>query len=262
METTSGAHDLVIARHEESLDWVLDVPEVYRVHIYDKGASPVAPAVRDRAESYVALRNAGREADTYLTHLLEYGPGTGEFTVFTQADPFEHSPDFLELLALHADWTEVQSLSWCWKAPIGFPPAALLTPERSLVPGVRVRPELFSLNTFHPLEWVGAGPDWIGGGYRELHRLPAGINISAHFLDMCELPDIAELAQQHLVGRSSIGAIFGVRNHLIEKVPERALVRLRQAAIGAPVHGYFCERLWMHIFGESFLFPLRLPGAS
>ncbi|MFC9892815.1 hypothetical protein ACFVMC_03895 [Nocardia sp. NPDC127579] len=259
MEAITAEHDLVIARYTESLDWVLDVPESYRVHIYDKGGAPVSAAVRDRAETFVTLRNAGRESDTYLTHMLESGPGSGEFTVFAQGDPFEHSPDFLELLATSDDWSDVQALSWCWKAQIGYPPKTLLTPERSIVPGLRVRPELFSLSTFNPLEWVDSGAEAIGRGYRDLHRLPEGVNMCAHFLDMCELPDIAELAEQHLVGTHSYGAIFAVRNHLIEKVPERALVRLRQAAFGSTVHGYFCERLWLHIFGEQFVFPVRLP---
>ncbi|MGW0248244.1 hypothetical protein ACWDYH_16600 [Nocardia goodfellowii] len=260
MESSVGVHDLVIARYTESLDWVLDVPEMYRVHIYDKGAGPVSAAVRARAETFVSLRNAGRESDTYLTHMLEYGPGAGEFTVLSQGDPFEHSPDFLKLLAEPEGWSDVQPLSWCWKERIGYPPATLLTPEQSIVPGLRVRPELFSLSTFQPLEWVDSGAEGIGRGYRELHRLAEGVNICAHFLDMCELPDIAERAERHLVGRHSYGAILAVRNHLIEKVPERALVRLRQAAFGSTVHGYFCERLWMHIFGEDFLFPARTPG--
>ncbi|MEU8897758.1 hypothetical protein AB0C65_17985 [Nocardia sp. NPDC048505] len=260
MGSDTAVHDLVIARYLEPLDWVLDVPDSFRVHIYDKGAGPVSAAVRARADSFVALRNAGRESDSYLTHLLEHGPGAGEFTVFSQGDPFEHSPDFLPLLAAHADWADVQPLSWCWKESIGYPPPLLLTPERSLVPGARVRTELFSLNTFQPLEWVDSGAEGIGRTYRELHRLPEGVNMCAHFLEMCELPDIAELAAQHLVGTHSYGAIFAVRSHLVEKVSERALVRLRQAAFGSPVHGYFCERLWMHIFGEKFLFPLELPG--
>ncbi|MEV6274296.1 hypothetical protein [Nocardia sp. NPDC051832] len=262
MGSDTAVHDLVIARYEESLDWVLDVPDAYRVHIYDKGAGPTSTAVRERAETFVSLRNAGRESDTYLTHMLEYGPGTGEFTVFAQADPFEHSPDFLELLTRHADWSDVQALAWCWKEQIGYPPATLLTPERSIVPDLRVRPELFSLSTFQPLEWVDSGAEGIGRGYRQLHRLPEGVNMCAHFLDMCELPDVAELAEQHLVGRHSYGGIFAVRSHLVEKVPARALERLRQAAFGATVHGYFCERLWLHIFGEQFLFPLQLPGAE
>jgi hypothetical protein len=260
MNTTAGGHDLVIARHHESLDWVLDVPPDYRVHIYDKGGPTVSIPVRERAETYVCLRNAGRESDSYLTHMIEYGPGAGEFTVFSQGDPFEHSPDFLQLLAGHATWPDVQALSWCWKAPIGHPPAPLLNPERSVVPGLRVREELFSLNTLYPLEWVDSGAGRIGEEYRSLHRLPEGTNICAHFLDMCDLPDAAELAAQHLVGRLSYGGLFAVRNHLIDKIPGRALLRLRQAAIGAAPHGYLCERLWLHIFGEAFLFPLRLPG--
>jgi hypothetical protein len=260
MNTGAGMHDLVIARHNESLDWVLEVAAEYRVHIYDKGGPPVSSQLRDRAETYVPLRNAGRESDSYLTHMIEYGPGAGEFTVFTQGDPFEHSPDFLRLLAGHATWPDVQTLSWCWKESIAHPPPTLLAPERSIVPGLRVREELFSLSTFHPVEWVDVGAGRIGQEYRSLHRLPEGANIGAHFLDMCDLPDAAELAARHLVGRHAYGALFAVRNHLIEKLPTRALLRLRQAALGPDVHGYFCERLWLHIFGEAFLLPVRSPG--
>jgi hypothetical protein len=257
----TAAHDLVIARYQESLDWVLEVPENFRVHIYNKGAPDVSASVRDRASTFVALRNAGRESDTYLTHMLEHGPGTGEFTVFSQGDPFEHSPDFLALLDRADSWSDVQTLAWAWKEQIQHPPSTLLTPQRSIVPGLRVREEMFALCTFHPLEWVDSGAERIGRSYRLLHRLPEGSNMIAHFLEMCELPEIAETAARHLVGRHSYGAILAVRNQRIEKLPERALLRLRQAAIGAEPHGYFCERTWLHIFGEPFLFPAPA-GAS
>ncbi|WP_194817422.1 hypothetical protein [Nocardia sp. XZ_19_385] len=256
MESISGVHDLVIARYNESLDWVLQVPDTYRVHIYNKGDATVSPEVRERAETFTALRNAGRESDTYLTHMLEYGPGTGEFTVFSQGDPCEHSPDFLALLATPDRWSDVQTLTWWWKAESHIPPPILLTPERSILQGLRAREELFALNTFQALEWVDIAAESIGREYRLLHRLPEGVNIAAHFLEMCELPEIADQAAQHVVGRYGIGAIFGVRTHLIEKLPTRAMVRLRQAAMGPAPHGFFCEKLWLHIFGEPFMMPL------
>ncbi|MQY24963.1 hypothetical protein [Nocardia aurantia] len=260
MTDNAGTHDLVIARYNEPLDWVLRVPENFRLHIYNKGGPDLPMEILERATTYLPLRNAGRESDTYLTHMLEYGPGAGEYTVFAQGDPFEHSPDFLALLDRADTWSDVQGLSWAWKEHIGHPPSTLLTPERSQVPGLRVREELYSLCTWTTLEWVDPGSERIGRTYRLLHRLPEGVNMMAHFLSMCELPDLADECAKHLIGRHCYGAIFAVRNPLIAKLPQRALVRMRQAAIGADAHGYFCERLWLHVFGEPFLFPAPVGG--
>jgi hypothetical protein len=137
-------NDLVIARYNEPLEWILLVPQDFRIHIYNKGAPIDSAAVYARATRIVDCRNAGRESESYLTHIIEHGPGSGPFTAFCQGDPFEHSPDFLDLLEAAGDWHDIQPLSWCWKEEANIPPPALRSGNVSAPSGLRVRPELFS----------------------------------------------------------------------------------------------------------------------
>ena len=66
--------ELVLARYNEDAAWAeeLGVP----VTIYNKGAG--------------CLFNVGREAGTYLTHILARWDNLADWTVFCQADPFPH----------------------------------------------------------------------------------------------------------------------------------------------------------------------------
>ena len=70
--------ELVIARYQEDASWVegLGFPFV----IYDKSGS----------SGPNALPNVGRETHTYLTHIVRRYPDFADYTVFLQADPFEH----------------------------------------------------------------------------------------------------------------------------------------------------------------------------
>ncbi|MFI9504690.1 hypothetical protein [Nocardia sp. NPDC052566] len=250
-------NDLVIARYTEELDWIMLVPSTFRIHIYNKGAPIGSAALRARAATIVDRPNAGRESETYLAHMIEHGPGQGAFTVFSQGDPFEHSPDFLDLLETPEDWAAIQPLTWCWKQVENIPPTVLLETEAD---SPRVRPELFSLATWNPVQFTDDGAARTGIHYRALHGLPDGTNIAAHFFSLCGLPDLAAAAERHLVGRFAYGAIFAVRNKLIADLPSRALHAMHTAATGTDCYGYVLERLWLHLFGERFLLPATEPS--
>lgn len=249
-------NDLVIARYNEPIEWILLVPQGFRIHIYNKGAPIDSAAVRARAARIIDRPNAGRESESYLTHMIEHGPGSGPFTVFCQGDPFEHSPDFIDLLEVAADWHDIQPLSWCWKEEANIPPPALRgAGYGSVAGGLRVRPELFSLATWNPVEFIDIGAARTGHAYRILHGVPEGTNLAGHFFAMCGLAGLARRAQCNLVGCFSYGAIFAVRNRLIAELPLEALQRMRHAALGPACHGYVIERIWLHLFGEPFLLP-------
>jgi Protein of unknown function (DUF3431) len=71
---------IVIARYNESLDWLdtcLTPHQRRSVWVYDKGASGSLP-------------NIGREAHTYLTHIIENWDNLPERVYFLQGDPFPH----------------------------------------------------------------------------------------------------------------------------------------------------------------------------
>lgn len=88
--------ELVIARHEEDLRWVRRVPPSVKVTVYNKGVSgPLTPVLESRdGISVIPLPNEGREAHSYLTHLVERYCSLAERTVFCQGHPFDHAPDF------------------------------------------------------------------------------------------------------------------------------------------------------------------------
>jgi hypothetical protein len=80
---TGGSRELVVARHHEDLRWLKRVPGRFRVTVYDKSRE---------------LPNIGREAHTYLHHIVTRYGDLADVTVFCQGKPFDHAFDFHKTL--------------------------------------------------------------------------------------------------------------------------------------------------------------------
>lgn len=72
--------EVVVAHYEENLDWI---PEDWNVKVYSKGNNKVG----------TVLPNVGREAHTYLYHIVTNWDVLADYTFFIQGRPFDHSPD-------------------------------------------------------------------------------------------------------------------------------------------------------------------------
>lgn len=79
---------LVVARHTEPLDWLSGVR--CPVTVYNKG--PDAPPGLDA----LPLPNVGREAHTYLHHIVHNYHALDDYTVFAQGRPFDHCGTFVD----------------------------------------------------------------------------------------------------------------------------------------------------------------------
>jgi hypothetical protein len=250
----SIVNKIVLARYLEPIDWVVDIPEDFEVYIYNKGDAITAPAVLKRARKVVQRPNAGRESETYLFHMMTETEDNDDFTVYSQADPFTHSPDFMQLLSVWRQWDDLQPLSWQWKCDHEVPPSGILKLyEEQLAGRLRIRPERFSLYTWAPIEFFDIGALNTGRTYRHAHgQLPEGTNIAAHFLKMAQLPEIAAKAEASSLGIFSYGALFAARNHVIKQLPQAAAKQLYQASMAHPCYGYVLERMWLHFFGAEF----------
>jgi hypothetical protein len=77
--------ELVVAHYQEDLAWLRRVPDVFGVTVYDKGGD---------APHALRLPNVGREAHSYLHHLVTRYDSLADITVFCQGRPFDHVPDF------------------------------------------------------------------------------------------------------------------------------------------------------------------------
>jgi hypothetical protein len=82
--------EIIIARHNEDISWTEPYKEYLR--IYDKGTKAL------EYES-IHLPNIGRESHTYLYHIVENYDNLADYTVFSQATPWDHSHDFAEKLS-------------------------------------------------------------------------------------------------------------------------------------------------------------------
>lgn len=103
--------ELVVAHHEEDLRWLRRVPVLFRISIYNKGSVQALPqSLLGRAGMCeIPLPNIGREAHTYLTHLIARYDSLADLTVFCQGHPFDHAPDLHGQLAALAEERETPS---------------------------------------------------------------------------------------------------------------------------------------------------------
>lgn len=72
--------EIVIAKYKEDIDWTEFVS--HPVTIYDKSENPLSGAI--------PLPNIGREAHTFLYHIVTNYENLADVTLFIQGNPFEH----------------------------------------------------------------------------------------------------------------------------------------------------------------------------
>ena len=85
---------LVVSRYNEDIGWTKNFDNVI---IYNKG-----PHLGLQNE--IQLPNVGREAHTYLCHIINNYDNLDDYTVFLQGNPFDHSPNLFERLRyIHGD---------------------------------------------------------------------------------------------------------------------------------------------------------------
>ena len=101
--------ELVVARYLEDLSWLGNIPPQIRASVYDKSgqrSTPVAPNTQ-------YLENVGREAHTYLHHIVARYETLAPITVFCQGKPFDHAFDFRKTLrALVEGKTPIPDFFW------------------------------------------------------------------------------------------------------------------------------------------------------
>lgn len=82
---------LVVARYQEDVRWIRNIPVSVDAWIYNKGET--IPGF-----SCVQLPNTGREAHTYLHHIVTHYHALPDVMVFCQGHPFDHAPELHRFL--------------------------------------------------------------------------------------------------------------------------------------------------------------------
>jgi len=82
---TSKSIECVVAHYNEDLEWINEIRDMAHITIYHKGTNPPKDAMQ--------LPNVGREAHTFLTHIIQNYDVLADITLFLQGNPVDHFPD-------------------------------------------------------------------------------------------------------------------------------------------------------------------------
>ena len=245
---------MVVARYQEGLEWLLDVPPSIEIVVVNKGDRIRDERIEGRVAEILPRSNAGREADSYLAFVAAGGMVGADQVVFTQGDPFTHSPDFLNLLE-HADlWQPIQPLSVCWQVDRDIPPRLLLS--RANLPSIKgnyFRTEVFSLTTLAPVSFWDPGVETIYREYLRVHGLDAGEAVVPHFLKTCGLEKLSATAEHGVLGEFCYGGIFGIQPGSAARLSQHDVETLLTFSREHGIHAYVFERVWLHLFGYPFV---------
>lgn len=224
--------EMVVARYEESLNWLRRVPPAWRITVYDKGASggdrSILPDFRKgEGGERVRLRplpNIGREAHTYAHHiasrLAEPSEPVADVTVFCQGRPFDHAWDFHHTLR-HLASDSAGLGDWRWLGHI----IDTDTPDGALF-------RAWSKNT------SGQGLD-IGG----FHRALLGVEGPEQYVFV-------------------LGGQFAVRRQVLEARGLAFWRRALEMSVAWPEAAHCFERTWDKVLGVSGPGPEQMAGRA
>jgi hypothetical protein len=210
--------DLVIARYQENLNWldkISDLPSLKNIFIYEKDPENKIHSTHKKYRKE-SLPNVGREAHTYLSHIIKYYEQLNDFTVFVQGHPYGHGINLqghIEFISNSAP-NSVHSLNY---------------------------------SSIHALSGIATENNKHEYRHHEQYH-PHGLHLG-YFMDL--LFDI-RLDTEETV-KVTYGAQFAVTKQAILSRPLDFYKYLCKivARKKSPVEGYIFERLWLYIFDPS-----------
>jgi hypothetical protein len=247
--------DIVVARHTEDVAWlrhVLAMNVVSRVYLYNKGAPDIPLDIIQHPKThYTELPNLGRETDTYLNHIVRcYEQDLGDRIVFTQGNPFEQAPDFMEFLKMHEHWDAVyQPISSIWFMEAEVPPREYYETHGRKLGNATVLEVEFYLDTLAPIGFEDIGlPSVLGGYILDPNCIDGGVVTKGVIQDVVARYNIPIKPVSENVGTYHYGAIFAVPKSTIQKHEIDLYRRLQGFTAACAYAGYVMERIWSMMF--------------
>lgn len=245
------AYELIVARYNEDVSWVLTLPANLQITIYNKGLSGVSAAVAaDSRVKIIQLPFVGKESETYARHCFERYETLAGFTIFSQGDPFEHAPYLISLIRSTVAGKEDPDYV-CYTNQYlshdNMPPAKLLDEYK------HVRHERFSLHTLQTIYQHSVITElFMARPYQKLYGLKQGDNIMKDFFTRIGLPE--HVPNDEDVANFGYGAVFGVGRARINAIPRQVYSNVQQIQLVHKVVGYVTERAWTILFDRPRAF--------
>ena len=97
MPTSIPKIDMVLARSYENIDWWFKskaYPFVDKTFVYNKGNKEDLSVPESPRHIVRTLPNTGKESSTYIKHCILNYDDLGDYTIFSQANPHDHTSTF------------------------------------------------------------------------------------------------------------------------------------------------------------------------
>jgi hypothetical protein len=257
--------NLVIARYKEDLTWLKNVPENLNIIVYNKddtkpiskiftrvgwqtkGSNP-SPLNAPDGVTILRLPNIGREADTYLTHIIDNYDNLGDITIFCQGNPFDHSPDMLKLLEYTDKYKNVQPLTDRYLDIADMPPKSILESNKTeYINDAKVSVHPISFYNFQTLEYHDSGSYNVLEPFMKHFKIQNGTNIIEYVM---KVNNFTIKDQVPPIGYFCFAAIFAVSKQNILQHSKQAYINLRNMNNkGNELCASAIERMWLYIFG-------------
>jgi hypothetical protein len=238
---------LVVARFDESIDWLLRMPKDMKIIVFNKGEE-----LNYNLEAHPNIKllnrvhNVGREGETYLRYLVLEYETVPEITVFCQADPFDHHPKYMErLMSVYNDGFEgpIMPLTTRWNQQL--PPPVLNS-------GYDDSFFLETINRFTlcpVMHWDNGMKDTYYQ-YLDYNRsLKVGEDCYNHFCRLLELPDPDY--GKTMYANFFYSGCFAVKKEAVKKYDKYFYLNCLALIAQHPCYGLMFERIWWKLFGGT-----------
>ncbi|QMW01614.1 DUF3431 domain-containing protein [Spirosoma foliorum] len=217
--------ELVVAHYTENLNWLRNIPATLQKTVYSKGPNA------EVEHKTIPLPNVGREAHTYLHHIVNRYDTLAEWTIFCQGKPFDHAYDFKKTLQ---DMVLEPSSLTC----TGFKPGA--SQRRG----------------FH---WLGHLIDTDDNQGQRLFQ-PWSKNEDGRGLDLVGFHRALFDNDGPPLYTFVLGAQFAIHRNLLQQKPVSFYERALEVSVAFPDAAHCFERSWDRVFDVVGLDPDWLAG--
>jgi len=97
--------EIVIARYNEDTDWISNIEKSIKVYLYNKSDI-------DIINQYKKIPNIGREAETFLRHIVENYDSLSDIIIFSQGNPIAHCKSFIQKINSEYSDTLIYLSDW------------------------------------------------------------------------------------------------------------------------------------------------------
>lgn len=269
--------DIVIAYYNESnIDWIKnDIPENFNIYLYTKSNNlqPLTSlGLKNSKCKIIELPNVGRESDTYLHHIIKNYDNLADLTIFTQAAPHIHSPDFSNLLKHYKDFEGFQCLTDRYLTQYGIPSQEYLEEKHvkdKHLNGCKCAAPLSSSRFLQSINYFDIGTlniyvnalkkfGLIDKNIQNKNQLfkalneRSNANIIEVFLNKCGITPKFNGGKIPSIYFYCTSACFGVKKDRILQNSLENYENLKKFNLEDGVIGYLIERSWTFIFGPVY----------